>query len=418
LGLFSFYGKSKLFFFGNRFGINPLWTRLSFGNGRKRFYRGLFWGALRGFLWCWTSPNYLNRKILLGEKRTHLGFTGGRKYGKSVKDLISFLSWFWMVGVIASQILGGAYILRLTGISIILSFVITTVVITTLSFLPIEKLSKIFLTLLIASTGCLLYFIIKNQAGISYLNLIASFPKSVSNQNLQKILGVLLPTALVTFIGMDFQQFIVAAKDKKSAIFGTLLGGLILIPIAFVPVAVVVIAKNIGILDGITDGKEAIPLVIKSMGNGGKLREIFFILALYTAALGSGAGVNKIILKTFSELSFVPEKLRQKKITIAIANAILVALLAVTGKTIIGLIVSFYSVYVAGVFPAFIANLIAEKSKKTIPSKAIKWSIIAGSVASLLMVILIRIFPSPVEPSFLIISFGILISVVAFLMSL
>lgn len=387
------------------------------GTGESTFSEGSF-----GALYAVSCGLGLIATALIAryywEKKEPIWNILGSKYGKDVAQLVSFLSWFWMIGVIASQILGGAHILKLTGISIWASYAITAFIITALSFLPIEKLSKVFLSLLLLSTGCLIYFVFKNHATTTYLNLMGEFPHSVSSRSVQGILGVLLPTVLVTFIGMDFHQFIVSAKDKKTATLGTLLGGLILIPIAFVPVAVVVIAKNTGILNGVTDGKEAIPVIIKSMGNGGKLREVFFILALYTAALGSGAGVNKIILKTFSELSFVPEKIRQKKIVTAIANALLVTILAVTGKTIIGLIVSFYSVYVAGVFPSFIASIISEKLKKSVPEKAIKRSIIAGSLASFLMILITRIFPSFVDPSFLVISFGILISLIAFFISL
>src|SRR3989344_2597051 len=41
----------------------------------------------------------------------------GRKYGKAVQNLVSVLSWIWMIGVVAAQALGGAFILSITGVS-------------------------------------------------------------------------------------------------------------------------------------------------------------------------------------------------------------------------------------------------------------------------------------------------------------
>ena len=72
------------------------------------------------------------------------------KYGKKVKNGTIFLSWFWMIGVTTSQILGGAYIVKMFNVSLINSLIIVIILTTILSLLPLEKLSKFLLFLLLS----------------------------------------------------------------------------------------------------------------------------------------------------------------------------------------------------------------------------------------------------------------------------
>src|SRR3989344_5417262 len=73
----------------------------------------------------------------------------GSKYGEIVEKMVATLSSLWMLGIVASQILGGASALTIFGINKYLAMVIITALIGLLSLFDLSKLSKIFLYMLL-----------------------------------------------------------------------------------------------------------------------------------------------------------------------------------------------------------------------------------------------------------------------------
>ena len=215
---------------------------------------------------------------------------------------------------------------------------------------------------------------------------------------------------------MDFHQFIVRGKTPQKSIFGTILAGMILIIITLLLTFVVITAANNHLFPPGIDGKETIPFVLIYIGES--LQKMFIsyvlIIALSTAVLGSGSAVSRILIETAQDLKILPKKMANR-VVIVIFNSCLALFLALTGKSIVSLIVSFYAIYVAGVLVPFAAYLLERKKIFKFEGNTIYLSLFFGGMTALLVLIASKItsfsalFGENVE--FWIISIGILGSI-------
>lgn len=313
----------------------------------------------------------------------------GRRYGHFVRRLVATLSVIWMVGVVSSQILGGSSALAIFNIPHGFSMIIISLLIAALAMLNTNKLSKIFLCMLVFSSLTLLLILF--HVGWRY------FPLSIWNfiQNLKKIsftqfVGVVATTILVTFIGMDFHQFIVRAQNKAKAKKGIFLGSVILAIFAFLLLALVMGSIDRGLVET-SDPLQVIPLILVNVG-----RKYFSALGILLAlpivfvSVGSGSGVSKIITATFKDLGFVSQKSKRCTYVVVLVSY----LIALTGKSIISLIVSFYAIYVASVFIPFLFYLVEQKiDRRFISPATMRNSILLGATSSI-AIFLQRFIPS------------------------
>ncbi|MDM8559075.1 hypothetical protein [Candidatus Parabeggiatoa sp. HSG14] len=361
----------------------------------------------------------------------------GNRYGNQVKIIVGVMSWAWMIGIVASQILGGAFILTIWGTPaspgmvilvvlimfisllpirkssklfqgafllsflalfsflwiemettpVLLGMVLLALLIMIMSLLPVNKASGIFKVLLILSSLALFYSLGAVQGVLSYLRSPFDFIPALGQVNVAQLIGIPVITILLTVIGMDFQQFIVQAKNVKTAYQGCLLATIILLLLAFMPSAMVEAAKVQGILPEGIDGKETIPFILAWAGGGVEHPVgIILVLSLLVTALGAGGNVLRVMNKTLLDSMKLPESNRNQMI-IAAANAILVLCIALTGESIIDLIVSFYAIYVAGVLVPFLAYLIDKRKIYRFSSESIWWSLILGGGTSAIFLI-------------------------------
>jgi len=313
----------------------------------------------------------------------------GNKYGQPARHLSNFLSWIWMVGVMAGQMLGAGYALSVLGVPVNLAVICVAIAIAFLGPIPLERVAWLFAILLGLSTLALL-FSLTQLGGLSvYFFTIREFFPDLLKVSPISILGVVVTTALLTMIGMDFHQVLITARDEKSAVRGSWIAGLMLLPIAFIPTSVVVGALQSNIItSGAINGKDAIPLIIAAIGDhsfrGGGL---ILVAALLIVAIGSGTGLNRALIRSFQAAPFMPHSMQKSAIASWI-NAGLALCLAFTGLTIVGLMVSFYAIYVSGVFIPFMAYLLERKSKIMFTPKTIQTSAWMGCLTAILVLIL------------------------------
>lgn len=312
----------------------------------------------------------------------------GNIYGSGVKDIVAFLSGIWMIGVVASQILGGAHALSIFNFSKLHASILISIAILILSLVKLNKLTKIFSTMLLFSSATLLIILIFQ--GISWLpHSVGDFFISSRNITAEDIFGTLLTTVLVTFIGMDFHQFLVQSKTEKDAIKGSIFGGIILLVLSTLILTLVYGSVHTSLSHGVTNGAEMIPMILRNFGNRyHPALGIILALPILFVSAGSGGGVTRIISTTMSEFSFTNNIFRNKKLY-NISAVLLSFLISMSGKSIIDLIVSFYAIYVGSVFIPFIVHVLAGKFNKRLISGKAMFNAIMGSfiVTSIILVI-------------------------------
>ena len=76
---------------------------------------------------------------------------------------------------------------------------------------------------------------------------------------------------------------------------------------------------------------------------------------------------------------------------VAVLNASLVLGVALTGRSIIDLIVSFYAMYVAGVLVPFLAYLVERSGHKAFSPRAIRLSLLLGGASTAVVLVLTQI---------------------------
>lgn len=317
----------------------------------------------------------------------------GSEYGKSVRKIVAFLSGAWMFGVLASQILGGAAVLTIFRFNKYLSMSIITVLILMFSLTDIKKVSKILLVTILVTGAILIYlqFVLGWSWAKTSLN---SFVLAVPTIDLSDLVNILIPTVLVTFIGMDFHQFIVRAKSSSDAIWGNIVGGLILLVISFFTLNIVFSSISSNFIQNISDPAQVVPAILLNFGHSINpvLGELLPIMIIFVAT-GSGSGIQRIILNTLKSFK-LNGKIYQDK-TYAVGVSVLCFFLALTGKSIIGLIVNFYAIYIGSVFPLFVYLLLQTKFPNfRIGPKYVRLSLYL-SFSSALIFFFAQFFPLP-----------------------
>jgi SSS family solute:Na+ symporter len=314
----------------------------------------------------------------------------GDQYGSSIKRMVSMLSVTWMIGAIASQILGAAFIMKSIGVSKDLSMITATFLIIGLSVIKMERFAALFKVLLGISSLAFVYTIWELGGFHLYATMVGELVPSLSQIGVGEVLGISLNTVVLTSIGMDFHQFVVRAKNVKTAYIGCIIGASMLLFMAFLPTAVVVGARESQILPLTIDGKESIPLVFLWVGhNTAEWIGFFLVGSLLIAAVGSGSCLNRISGTTIADFLDIKET-RASKMVISVGTGVLCLFIALTAKTIVGLIVSFYAIYISGVLVPFLVYICQKKDIITVNSRGIYISLLAGGLSSLGIMIVNR----------------------------
>lgn len=332
----------------------------------------------------------------------------GNQYGSRVRTTTNALSWVWMAGVTAAQILGGASALRVLGAPANLAMMIVAFAIAgfaavfdvmenpkailtrtasrttgVLGDRP-ERIKKIrewmLASILMMSTGALMFATWRLGGASLYLKSVQDFVPSLSQAPLGDVLGVGFATVLLTVIGMDFQQYVVRGRSQADAVWASVIAGICLIPMAFLPAAVALAAKA-SLSNSVMDAKEAIPLVISVLGDrlsygGGTI----LVGALSVAAVGSGMGLVRAMNASLRDAVHTDGRLARH--TASFVNVVVAFGIALLGETIVRTIVSFYAIYVAGVFVPFMAYLLDRTDRLHFSSRSIQASMWTGALVA------------------------------------
>jgi SSS family solute:Na+ symporter len=177
------------------------------------------------------------------------------------------------------------------------------------------------------------------------------------------IMWLLLPTVMYTLIGQDFYQRLFAAKDKNVARTASILGGIILVVVAFFPTIIGMGARALSDLEA---GGTAFPWVVQNLMNpvvGG------VVLAAILAAIMSTAdslltAATSHIVKDFWIETFQVDEIKDEKRLLAISRnftvilGILGLLIALVMPGIIDALIYSYTMYSAGVFVPVIGGVV------------------------------------------------------------
>ena len=306
----------------------------------------------------------------------------GKKYGQGVENLISFFSCVWMIGIVASQALGGAFILSILGIPYPIGIWLLAIIINGMSLVKIDRLLKIFFFTLLASSLAMAFMVFWFPGNEQYFSLMVNFASTFPTISGGTLLGVMVTTVLITIFGMDFHQFVVSGKKISQTIKGEIVAFAALLLLSFLPVGIVQLGQ--GYTEGsITDPKQALPFILKLQGD--KLFSglgYVLIIALVCGVLGSGIGVTKVINRTLKGFKFIDREFKSSRI-ILLAGILIDGVLALFGKSIISLIVSFYAIYVASILIPFAIYLLEERGWIKVGKGQVYFSLLFGGIFSL-----------------------------------
>jgi solute:Na+ symporter, SSS family len=318
----------------------------------------------------------------------------GRRYGSSIKSVVGLMSWAWMLGVVAAQILGGAFILKCLGLPLPASLISMAILFSILSLLSVEKVGKIFKLLLTINSIVILYALVRLDGLSDYFHAPIDFFFDLKTISIPQQLGTVLTTVLLIPIGMQFQVFLVQSQNVTKASRACILGGIVLILLAFVPSEVAIAARNSGILPVEIVGKEVIPYVLSWLGGGlHQPLSIFLMLFLLCSALGSGSGLLRAMNHTLFELDFFPSSDRLRFL-FTFANVMLALAIASMGGSIIGLMVSFYALYVSSVWIPFLAYLLDRNGQLEVSRTSLRLALAGGSFSSITALITTFVLPT------------------------
>lgn len=373
-----------------------------FNQGSKGIIYALS-SALGLFSLILISPFYWKQKLAIWKLLR-------KAYGEKVEKITAFLSVIWMLGAIATQIIGGGAALNILGVNLYCAMIIISILIILLSMQTIEKISKIFTLMLIGSTIILIYILYKN--GLHWISLsLSDFLSNKTSIAPMDISGIVIPTVLITFLGMDFHQFIVKAKTKRDAIIGAFGGGVILLFLSILILGIVYSSIKLGLVGNITDAKQTLPMILYAFGGKySKFIGVLMFLPLIVVSVGSGSGVNKIVASTIKDLAILPSHLNKSALLVTI-SVIFSFLVALTGNAIVKLVVSFYAIYIGAMFIPFVFYLLSKRFNNIqTSSNTFMNSLIIGTISSLLTLVLgfLNISPFSENPSSYIALFGFL----------
>jgi SSS family solute:Na+ symporter len=320
----------------------------------------------------------------------------GNRYGRLAKVSVGIMSWTSLIGIEAVQIVAAASILKLVGIPPLPGMIALMLLFWMLSLLPVEKASWIFRGLLLVNILALLYGLWMLNGLQDYVRSPIEFVSSLNQITPSETIGVSLSTILLVMIDMKCQQYLVQAKDIRTVYLGSLLAGLLLMVLAFLPSAVVIAAQHAGILPLALGSKEIIPYILAWVGGGSDQPSgIFLILALAVPALGLGSSVLRVQTKTVFDLEIVPQS-QKNHILIAGVNALIALGVALNGGEIINLILYFYAAYLWAVCIPVIAYLLAYTKVYIFSRSSVRLSLILGCLSTLTALMMIFLQPDAV----------------------
>ncbi len=213
------------------------------------------------------------------------------------------------------------------------------------------------------------------------------------------IMWLLLPTVMYTLIGQDFYQRLFAAKDGNVAKNASIIGGILMVIVAFFPT---IIGMGARALSDLESGSQAFPWVVQNLMNpviGG------IVLAAILSAIMSTAdslltAATSHIVKDFWIETFQMDEIKDEKKLLTISRnftviiGILGLLIALVMPGIIDALIYSYTMYSAGVFVPVIGGVLWKSATR---EGALASLVIGSAVALWGILTQANLFGAPVE---------------------
>lgn len=272
----------------------------------------------------------------------------GDRFGDRVRRLVALLSIIWMAGVLAAQIHGAVAVVRLLGVAAPWATAIAVALILAASRIQLRLASAIFSACLGASALVLLYALVRADGLGIYAAAIPALAVSLPSIGAAQCLTIAVGVGLLACTGADYHQFVLAARDRRSAIAGCVLAGVALLFLSFLPPAVVLASIASPAWPGVADPKQAVPqalaLAARDISAAGG---VLMLAMLGLAALGSGAAILRAMESALESAQTGVTSCRP--LTLAIVALGFALALTMTGLPIVDTMVSVNVVYIASV---------------------------------------------------------------------
>ncbi len=361
-----------------------------FGSGEYALQLGMG-GAIYGIA---TGIGMLALAVFAGRlwhARRNIWDLFADRFGGGVGRLVALLSIVWMSGVLAAQIHGATAVLRLLEVPAPWATAAAVGLILGASRFRLQWASVVFSACLAGSAVVLVYALLRVDGTETYRGAVPAFMDALPSIGLVKSLAIAVGVGLLVCTGADYHQFVLAARDRTSAITGSALAGIALLVLAFLPPAVVVATIANPGWSGVTDAKEAVPQALALAARdfsafGGAL----MLAMLGLAALGSGAAILRAMVSALDAAQTGVTSLRQ--LTLALVAIGAATALTMTGLPIVDTMVSVNVVYIASVGVS-LAALLRPSSAAAGPRET--WVIGAGFSGSVVAYLLAGIAGSP-----------------------
>lgn len=350
-----------------------------FGSGEIAMLHGM-----AGCLYPWLTGAGMLLLAFLAGRIWQLGMPlwdlFGRFYGPSVKRYVALLSVIWMTGVLTAQIQGATTTLELASVSRSQSLPIVLALIFVAAHVRLGLASKIFSLCLLASSAVLLLAVIDLGGVDTYLHAAPRFAAALPQVGGAELATMTIAVVFLVLTGADYQQFIIAASSRTSAVLGCAIAAFVLLIVGALPSAAVLAAKGAGVLSHNANAKEAIPTILAHMSDRvGKGAGTAMLLTLLGAALGSGAAIVRAMTDAVLALSAAPRAHARFRVSVVIV--LLGGIVAMRGQAIIETMVDLNIVYIATIAPLFAFQLM----NINVQAVAAQRSLLAGCAVSFML---------------------------------
>lgn len=306
----------------------------------------------------------------------------GALYGPTVSQQVAAFSLIWMTGVLGAQIRGASAILALTGTPHAASVLVVDCIVTAFSFIRISCLSGIFALCLLGCNVILVYALVETHRVILWLRAPLIFMESIHMQPIGHTGLTLLSVIALVLCGADYQQFPLLARTPAYARTSCLIAAMIVLVIGFLPASAVIAGVDIWQLGRVADHAQVIPeLLIRAIGSASHIVSASVMLLLIVTALGSACSILRVMsdaTATASRSLAIPSILHR------ILPVCAATLVASQGQSIVNMMVTLNTVYLAAVGPLLILTLLG----KPIQDRGAKQSMLTGAGVSALCVLL------------------------------
>ncbi len=307
----------------------------------------------------------------------------GDRFGERVRRLVALLSIVWMAGVLAAQIHGAVAVVRLLGAGVPWAQLIAVGLVFAASRFDLRFASIVFSACLAASALALVFALVHAEGLVLYAHSVPAFAATLPSIGLAQIVTIGIGVGLLVCTGADYHQFVLAARDRRSAVGGCLLAGVALLFLAFLPPAVVMASIAQPTWPGVADAKQVLPQALSMAAReltavGGAL----MLAMLGVAALGSGAAILRAMVSALDSVQAGRMCLRPTALAlIALGGA---TALTMSGLPIVDTMVSVNVVYIASVGVSLVGLLHDEPEQRVDET----WVISAGFTGSIAVYLL------------------------------